>query len=109
MLLEDVYKRQVKGQLVDIFLYPDVLYRADLSGQLLLFGFSRRHTQLSGIADDMHTDAVSLYSDILYLSNGRRCDGKRADCREYERADPAAEKAVRILSAKKRGREDFSP
>lgn len=97
----------VKGQLVDIFLYPDVLYRADLSGQLLLFGFSRRHTQLSGIADDMHTDAVSLYSDILYLSNGRRCDGKRADCREYERADPAAEKAVRILSAKKRGREDF--
>lgn len=69
---------------MDIFLYPDVLYRADLSGQLLLFGFSRRHTQLSGIADDMHTDAVSLYSDILYLSNGRRCDGKRADCREYE-------------------------
>lgn len=61
---------------MDIFLYPDVLYRADLSGQLLLFGFSRRHTQLSGIADDMHTDAVSLYSDILYLSNGRRCDGR---------------------------------
>ena len=94
---------------MDIFLYPDVLYRADLSGQLLLFDFhgvTRNYPVLLMICILM----LLVYILIFYTfqTAGDAMERERI-AGNMKRADPAAEKAVRILSAKKRGREDFSP